>query len=255
MVNVRWHRHSNLKLDRLTSLLSYNSWCFKNTATHPSLTPNSQNCRMIYVRLSLGTGWNDKANGTVLDQNGSRWYIFWTHFNIKTVFQVWYFHNKNKTVVRPSYLYVRICSMQIPFKLSPRFGMPGPDDPASAMHFEALTGVSTRTPPSNQTTAPPSEISSETPPGNPTDLTSLAPALNAMLTQPEGLGVAALLSILSTNQPAAKSSPIDNGKGLTFDPFMFSNQKACIKLSDMRDFVTVTQVERRGGSSSGGHCT
>ena len=124
--------------------------------------------------------------------------------------------------------------------------MLGPDDPASAIHFEALAGVPTRTTSLNQTTAPPKEISSETPPGNHADLTSLAPALNTTLTQPEGLDAAALLSILSMNQPSAKSSPIDKGKGLAFDPFMFSNHKACNKLSDIRGFVTVTLAKQRG---------
>ena len=36
--------------------------------------------------------------------------------------------------------------MQISFKLSPRFGMPGQENPASAIHFEALPVVPTRTP-------------------------------------------------------------------------------------------------------------
>ena len=78
-----------------------------------------------------------------------------------------------------------------------------------------------------QTTVPPKESSAETPPANPVDLASPAPVLDTMLKQPEGLDAAALLSILSMNQPAAKTSPIDNGKGLIFDPFMFSDHKAC----------------------------
>ena len=104
-----------------------------------------------------------------------------------------------------------------------------------------------------QTTVPPKETSAEippaAPPANPVDLISPAPVLDTMLKQPEGLDAAALLSILSTNQPAAKTSPIDNGKGLTFDPFMFSDNKACNKLYDIRDYVTVMPDERREGSS------
>ena len=100
-----------------------------------------------------------------------------------------------------------------------------------------------------QSTVSPKDTYAETPPANPVDLDSPAPVLDTMLKQSEGLDAASLLSILSTNQPAAKTSPIDNGKGLTFDPFMFSDHKACNKLYDIRDYVTVMPAERREGSS------
>ena len=57
----------------------------------------------------------------------------------------WWFETLSCPLWHHYNVYVRICSMQIPFKLSRRFGMPGQKNPASAMHFEALTGVPTKT--------------------------------------------------------------------------------------------------------------
>ena len=50
------------------------------------------------------------------------------------------------------------------------------------------------------------------------------------------------------NQPATKSTPTDNIKIFTFDPFMISNHNNCSKLYDIT--VTVMPAGRRKSSSS-----
>ena len=66
-----------------------------------------------------------------------------------------------------------------------------------------------------QAPAPPKETSPETLPAIPANLIGRVPVLDTILKQPEGIEAAVLLNILSTTQPAAKSTPIDDGKGLT----------------------------------------
>ena len=85
-------------------------------------------------------------------------------------------------------------------------------------------------------------------PAGPVDpRTSPAHALDTMLQQ--GLNGDALLNIMSMNQPATQSTPTDNGKDLTFEPFMISNHNTCSKLYNIRDFATVMPTECREGTS------
>ena len=79
---------------------------------------------------------------------------------------------------------------------------------------------------------------------------AVAPAstLDASLLQ-QGLDAASLLSLISANQPVSDPSiNMDNGKGLTFDPFSCNNSNSS-KLYDIRDFVTTMPTERKEGAS------
>ena len=64
------------------------------------------------------------------------------------------------------------------------------------------------------------------------------------------MDAASLLNVISVNQPVSDEIiNMDNGKGLTFDPFCcFSSNSS--KLYDIRDFVTTMPSEHKEGASN-----
>ena len=79
---------------------------------------------------------------------------------------------------------------------------------------------------------------------------AVAPAstLDASLQQ-QGLDAASLLNLISGNQPVSDPSiNMDNGKGLTLDPFSCNNSNSS-KLYDIRDFVNTMPTERKEWAS------
>ena len=74
------------------------------------------------------------------------------------------------------------------------------------------------------------------------------PALDTAL-QTQGLDAVSLLSIFSANQPDGQVTTLNNGKGLSFDPFDCAGTSAGSKPYDIRDFITTMPIEGRGGGS------
>ena len=76
-----------------------------------------------------------------------------------------------------------------------------------------------------------------------------ASTLDATLQQ-QGLDAASLLNLISVNQPISDQSiNMDNGKGLTFDPFCCNNSNSS-KLYDIKDFVPTMPTEHKEGASN-----
>ena len=77
---------------------------------------------------------------------------------------------------------------------------------------------------------------------------ALASTLDASLQQ-RGIYAASLLNLISANQPVSDPTiNMDNGNGLTLDPFSCNNSNSS-KLYDIRDFVTTMPRERKEWAS------